>query len=167
MDLLSSCSASLEKGLKDKVHCKVNIAESSYYTDSYGPEDSYYNEATDLLAYMGELGNVDALQHILQCSQAMREGKPKPKPNFKRERRPIWPELQIKGQLWSSIWPELQTAWVREIPENKEKVITQFKVPVVNNRQLTAYKVEIRYDNGGYESDFTNNTHNSENTYIF
>ena len=37
----------------------------------------------------------------------------------------------------------------------------------MNNRQLTAYEAEIRYDDCGYESDFTTNTHNSENTYIF
>ena len=63
--------------------------------------------------------------------------------------------------------PELRTAWVRDTPENKEKVIAQFKVLVVNNRQLTAYEADIRYDDGGHESDYTANTRNLENTYVF
>ena len=90
----------------------------------------------------------------------MREGWPKPKPKLRRERQPIQPELQTKSQLWSNILPELRTAWVQETPENKEKVIAQFKVQVVNNPQLTAFEADIRYNNGGYKSDFTANTHN-------
>ena len=35
--------------------------------DSYKSEDSYYNEATDLSAYMGERGDVDELHHTLQA----------------------------------------------------------------------------------------------------
>ena len=69
----------------------------------------------------------------------MREGKPRP-PRKLRGRRPVRPELQIKGPLWSDISPELRAAWARESAANKEKVIAQFKVPVVKNSQLTAYK---------------------------
>ena len=58
-------------------------------------------------------------------------------------------------------------AWTRESAKNKEKVIAQFKVPVVNNRQLTAYEAKIQYKDGGYESEMTANTHNSEHTYVF
>ena len=63
--------------------------------------------------------------------------------------------------------PELKSAWARESAENKEKVIAQFKVPVVNNRQLTAYEAEIQYEDGGYESEITAKTQNSEHTYAF
>ena len=61
--------------------------------------------------------------------------------------------------------PELRSAWARETSENKEKVIAQFKVPVVKNSQLTAYRSDVL--NAGYESDMTENTHNSEHTYVF
>ena len=46
-------------------------------------------------------------------------------------------------------------------------MIAQFKVPVTKNRQLTAYEAEIQYEDGGYESEITANTHNSEHTYVF
>ena len=97
--LVSVLESLLEKGIKDKVHQKVNVADTSYYMDSYIPDDSYYDEAADLSTYMGELGDVDALQYTLQCNKAMREGRLKPKPKLRRERRSIRPELQIKGQL--------------------------------------------------------------------
>ena len=111
--------------------------------------------------------NVGKLQHTLLCNQAMREGKPQPAHKLRQERQPIRLELQIKGPLWSNILPELRAAWARESTENKEKVITQFKVPVVKNSQLTAYESNIRYADVGYESDVTDNTHNSEHTYAF
>ena len=95
-----SVSESLEKGIKDKVQRKVNVADNTYYMDSYLPDDPYYNEATDLSTYMGNLGDVDALQHTLQCNAAMREGKPMPKQKLRREKRPIQPDLQIKAPLW-------------------------------------------------------------------
>ena len=44
-------------------------------------------------------------------------------------------------------------------------MIAQFKVPVVKNNQLTAYKSDTL--SAGYESDMTENTHNSEHTYVF
>ena len=46
-------------------------------------------------------------------------------------------------------------------------MIAQFKVPVVNNRQLTAYGAEIQYKDGVYKSEINANTHNSEHTYVF
>ena len=70
---------SLKKGIKDKVQRKANVVDTSYYMHSYLPDNSYYDEAADLSAYMGELGDVDALQHTLQCNAAMRDGKPMPK----------------------------------------------------------------------------------------
>ena len=61
--------------------------------------------------------------------------------------------------------PELQTTWVRETPENKEKVIAQFKVPVVNNRQLTAYKADMMMVVMNRTS--LKIPHNSDNTYVY
>ena len=78
--------------------------------ESYEPQDLYFDDATDLSAYMGEQTDVDDLQHTLLCNQAMREGKPRPQQKLRRERRPIRPELQIKGPLWSDISPELRAA---------------------------------------------------------
>ena len=72
--------------------------------------------------------------------------------------------MQIKGPLWSDISPELRAAWTRETAVYKEKVIAQFKVPIVENSQLTTYKSDT---STGYESDMTENTHNLEHTYIF
>ena len=60
--------------------------------------------------------------------------------------------------------PELRTAWARELPENKDQVIAQFKEPLTKNRQLTAYEA-TRSDR--YDSDFTANTQKSEGTYVF
>ena len=94
----------------------------------------------------------------------MREGKPRPQRKLRGRRPAQRPELQIKGPLWSDISPELRSAWARESAVNKEKVIAQFKVPIVKNSQLTAYKSDT---NAGYESDMTENTHNSEHTYVF
>ena len=39
--------------MKANVTYKVNIADT-YYMDSYSPEEAYYEEATDLAAFMGE-----------------------------------------------------------------------------------------------------------------
>ena len=64
--------------------------------DSYSPEDVYHEEATDLAAFMGERGDVNLIHNVLQCSQALRDGKPKPRNKLRRERKPNRPELQIK-----------------------------------------------------------------------
>ena len=60
---------------------------------------------------------------------------------------------------------ELRSAWIREYDRNKERVIAQFKEPITNNHQLTAY--EARSYSDGYESDFTANTQISEGTFVF
>ena len=49
----------------ENVKRKVNIADTSYYMDSYEPEDSYYDEASNLAAYMGERGDVDSIHNVL------------------------------------------------------------------------------------------------------
>ena len=147
----------------ENVKRKVNQAETSYFMDSYEPEDSYYDEATDLAVYMGDRGDVDSIQDMLQCSGAYRDGKPKPDGKL-RCRKPIRTDLQIKGPVWTDLSPDLKTAWARETGENKEKIIAQFKEPVTKNRQLTAYEANR---NDGYDSDFTANTQNSEGTFAF
>ena len=139
------------------------MAETSYSMFSYEPNNSYYNEATDLAVYMGERGDVDSIHDMLQCSRAYRDGKPKPKEKLRR-RKPIRTDLQIKGQVWSELSPDLKMAWARETGDNKEKIIAQFKEPVTKNRQLTAYEANR---NDGYDSDFTANTQNSEETFVF
>ena len=89
--------------------------------ESYEPQDLYFDNAADFSTYMGEQTDVDELQHTLLFNQAMREGKPRPAHKLRQEKRPIRPELQIKGPLWSNILPELRAAWIRESAENKEK----------------------------------------------
>ena len=72
----------------ENVKRKVNQADTSYFMDSYEPNDSYYDEATDLDVYMGERGDVDSIHDMLQYRCAYRDGKPKPKENLRR-RKPI------------------------------------------------------------------------------
>ena len=122
MDYLVQHSDMLDKGALNNTTLKANKTQA-YYMESYAPQDSYFEDATNLSAYMGEQSNVDELQHTLLCNQAIREGKPQPARKLRRERRPIQPELQIKGPLWANISPELRADWVRESTKNKEKVI--------------------------------------------
>ena len=135
---------------------KVNVADTNFI-ESYLPKDSCYDKATNLAAFMGERGDADVIQNMLQYSQALLDGKPRPKPKLRRQRQPIRPELQIKDSLWSDILLELRTTWAQENPENKEQVIAQFKEPLTKNRQLTAYKATRSYSDG-YDSDFSANT---------
>ena len=87
---------------------------------------------------MGEK-DVDMIHSILECNQALCNGKPKPKLRLRRERKPSRPKLQIKAPLWTDLSPELRAAWAREQDKNKERVIAQFKEPITKNRQLTTY----------------------------
>ena len=57
---------------------KINVADTNFM-ESYLPKDSYYDKATDLEAFMGERGDVDVIQTMLQWNQALRDGKPRPK----------------------------------------------------------------------------------------
>ena len=61
----------------------LRFEKSTHDINSYDANNSYYDDATDLSAYMGNLGDVDALQHTLQCNQAMRESRPRPKPKLR------------------------------------------------------------------------------------
>lgn len=65
-DYLVSVWENLEKGIKDKVQRKANVADNLYYTDSYLPDDPYYDEASDLSAYMGNLCDIDA--YNIRCN---------------------------------------------------------------------------------------------------
>ena len=103
---------------------------------------------------------------MLECNQALQDGKPRPRPRLKRGMKPSCPELQIKAPLQAEILLELRAAWAGEQDKNKERVIAQFKEPITKNRQLTAYQSNS-YSHDDYESDFTANTQNSEGTFVF
>ena len=83
MDYLVQHSEMLDEGKLNNTTLKVSISESNYYMDSYEPDNSYYDTAIDLSAYIGERGDVDELQYTLQCSKAIHEGKPRPKPKLR------------------------------------------------------------------------------------
>ena len=91
--------------------------------DFYLPVDPYYNEATDLAAFMGERGDVDLIHNMLQCSQVLRDGKPKPRIKLRREQK----LSRLKGLVWTNMLAELRSAWIHKDDKNKEPVITQFK----------------------------------------
>ena len=64
----------------------------------YSPPDTYYNDATDLSTYMIDQGeDVDMIQVVLQCNQAMKQGKPRPPPRTRQE--PLRQELRIKDPI--------------------------------------------------------------------
>ena len=88
----------LDEGALNNTTLKANKSQANYM-ESYEPQDSYFDDAVNLSTYMGEQTDVDELQHTHLCNQAMRGGKPRPARKLRRERRPIRPELQIKGPL--------------------------------------------------------------------
>ena len=101
---------------------------------------------------------------MLQCSQALHNGKPKQRYKLRQDRKPGRLELQTNGLVWTDMSSELRSAWVHEDDQNREHVIPQFKEQVTKNRQLTAYEAAC---SDRYDSDFTTNTQNSEGTYVF
>ena len=141
---------------------KANAVESDYL-QPYSPSDTCYNNATELSSYMIDRGkDVDMIQDILQCNQAMEQGKPRPSPRTRRE--PLRQELRIKDPTWSGLKPDTRQSWARGSNDNKEKIIAQFiaesksSAPVTKNQHLrTVYRMEFD-DNDGYESDFTANS---------
>ena len=140
MDYLVSHSEKLEEGAINNSNLKVNVADTNFI-ESYLPEDSYYDNATDLVASMGEImseQDVDIIHSVLLCNQVLQEGRPGPKTKLRQ--KPSCPKLQIIGSVWTDISPELRSAWAQEDDKIKEQVITQFKVPITKNCQLTAYK---------------------------
>ena len=70
MDYLVKHSKMLEEGKVKNTTLKVDSADT-YYMDSYDPNHSYYNDATDLAAFMGKRGDVDVIRNLLQRSQAL------------------------------------------------------------------------------------------------
>ena len=74
LDYLVAHSKKLEESSIDYSGRKANIADT-HFMELYLPEDSYYNDATNLAAYMGEQ-DIDMIHSMLQCNQALREGKP-------------------------------------------------------------------------------------------
>ena len=101
--------------------------------------------------------DVNMIHSLLECNQVLCNGKPQPRPRLRRERKSSRSELQIKGSVWTDISPELKTTWAQEDDKNKEHIITEFKVSVTKNRQLTAYQVTSCLQDG-YGSVFTANT---------
>ena len=72
---------------------KANLAESDYFKP-YSPSDSCYSNATNLLTYMSDQGDdLDMIQDMLQCHQAMKEGRPRPPARTRRE--PLRQDLRI------------------------------------------------------------------------
>ena len=135
----------------------------------YSPSDTCYNDATNLSTYMVDRGeDVDMIQDVLQCSQAMKQGKPRPPPRTRQE--PLRQELQIKDPTWSELKLDIRQSWARESNDNKEMIIAQFvaesksSVPASKNQNLqTVYRMKFD-DKDEYESDFTAN---SEGTFQF
>ena len=80
---------------------KANAAESDYLLP-YSHTDECYNNDTELSSYMVDQGgDVDMIQGVLQCNQAMKQGKPCLPPRTRRE--PIRKELQTKDPIWSEL----------------------------------------------------------------
>ena len=86
----------LEAAIKDNTPSqKANSSETDYLTP-YTPLDSCYSNATNLSTYMSDRGDdVDMIQDVLQCHQAMKEGRPRPPPRTRQE--PIREELRIQN----------------------------------------------------------------------
>ena len=87
MENLVSYSEIIEASVVNNSKRKVNTADT-HFMESYLSEDSYYDEASELVAFMGDRGDVDSIQNILGCNQALCDGKPKPKQKLRRERKP-------------------------------------------------------------------------------
>ena len=56
--------------------------------------------------------DVDMTQNILQCNQALKEGRPRPPQRARRE--PEGNELQIQNQIWSGLQGDTAKAWSNE-----------------------------------------------------
>ena len=80
---------------------KVNSSGTNYLTP-YSPSDPFFSHATDLSAYMSDRGHdVDMIQDVLHCHQAMKQGRPRPPPRTRRE--PVRDELKIRNSTWSGL----------------------------------------------------------------
>ena len=72
---------------------KVNSAKSDYL-QLYTLSDAFYEDAIDLSSYMVNQ-DVDTIHNILQCNQALKEGRPRPTQRTRRE--PVRDELKIQN----------------------------------------------------------------------
>ena len=111
---------------------------------------------------MGERGDVDMIHDFLLCNQALNEGKSRPQPRSRR-RPPPREDLKIQQPSWGECSAELRSAWIRENPDVKDKIVTQFRgsksptkapVPILKR---SSYNVELA-DSDGYDSEATQNT---------
>ena len=63
---------------------KANVAESGYM-QPHSPANEYFDDAADLSNFMAHRGaDVDMIQDVLQCSKAMKQGKPLPSARTRR-----------------------------------------------------------------------------------
>ena len=153
----------LEAAVADNTPSGENNVSKSDYLTPYSPSDSCYNNATDLSIYMIDREeDVDMVQDILQCNQAIKQGKLCPPPRTRRDL--LCQELRIKDPIWSGLEDDIKRAWAKKCNNNKEKIIAQFvvdsksNVPITKNRNLrTVYRMELE-DDDGYESDSTANS---------
>ena len=99
MDYLVSHLEKSEESAADNSGQRVKEAATNFM-ESYILNDTYYDEAIDLAAYMGEQ-DVDMIHSVLLCNQALQDRKPRPRPRprLRRERKPSRLELQIKDPL--------------------------------------------------------------------
>ena len=74
LEYLLSHSKKLKESNTDNSGHKVNIADT-HYIKSYLPEDLYYDKATNLAAYMDDQ-DVDMIHSMLECNQALCDGRP-------------------------------------------------------------------------------------------
>ena len=70
MEYLVLYSDILEASAVNNFKHKVNAADT-HFMESYLPKDSYYHEASNLVAFMGDRGDVDSIQNISECNQAL------------------------------------------------------------------------------------------------
>ena len=143
----------LEAAVEDNTPSQKKSSETDYLTP-YSPSASCYSNATDLLAYMLDRGDdVDMIHDVLQCYQAMIEGRPRLPPQTRRQ--PVHNELKILNPTWSGLQGDTKKAWSNKTNENKEKIIAQFVInfkssgPVTKNHNLRMiYKLELRTEMG-------------------
>ena len=76
---------------------KTNSSKTAYLTP-YSPSDPFFSQATDPSTYMVSQ-EVDVIQYILQCNQALKEGRLRPPQ--RTHRKPVCEKLKIQNSTWS------------------------------------------------------------------
>ena len=69
----------LEASVSDNTTSRKANSAESHFLSQYAPSDDCFDDATDLSTFMADQGqDVDYIHHILQCNQAMKQGKSQP-----------------------------------------------------------------------------------------